>query len=100
MATSRLSLLSRARYTSPIPPLPSKAVISYDPSCWPICSDMFELRHCTEAQLGDAMKFICLVNRETVGNPAQSVEIHLYEVPTFRPCGFRIRKSFNFSDSG
>ena len=31
MATSRLSLVSRARYTSPIPPAPSAPVISYGP---------------------------------------------------------------------
>src|SRR5262249_35904597 len=36
IATPRFSFKSRARYTSPIPPLPSKAVISYEPSCCPI----------------------------------------------------------------
>src|SRR5215467_3493528 len=36
IATSRFSFVSRARYTSPIPPLPSKAVISCDPSWSPI----------------------------------------------------------------
>src|SRR5215475_12215604 len=32
MATSRFSLLSFARYTSPIAPAPMRAVITYDPS--------------------------------------------------------------------
>src|SRR5262249_12517341 len=40
MATSRLSFVSRARYTSPIPPLPSKAVISCEPSRMPIVKAM------------------------------------------------------------
>jgi hypothetical protein len=31
MATSRLSVVSRARYTSPMPPAPSVATISYGP---------------------------------------------------------------------
>src|SRR5882724_10123043 len=34
-ATSRPSLVSRARYTSPIPPAPSGATISYGPSFVP-----------------------------------------------------------------
>ena len=32
MATSRLRRLSRARYTSPMPPAPNGATISYGPS--------------------------------------------------------------------
>src|SRR5215813_7027940 len=39
MATSRLSLVSRARYTSPIPPLPRRAVISSEPSRVPTSND-------------------------------------------------------------
>src|SRR4051812_36615035 len=39
MATSRLSFVSRARYTSPIPPLPSRERISYVPTCVPGDSD-------------------------------------------------------------
>src|SRR5688572_27965608 len=35
MATSRLSLVSRARYTSPMPPAPSSDTTSYEPTCWP-----------------------------------------------------------------
>ena len=35
MATSRLSRGSRARYTSPMPPAPMKATISYGPSVVP-----------------------------------------------------------------
>src|SRR6516164_8548816 len=35
MATSRPSLVSRARYTSPIPPAPIGATISYGPSLSP-----------------------------------------------------------------
>ena len=35
IATSRLSFVSRARYTSPIPPAPSGARISYGPRCTP-----------------------------------------------------------------
>ena len=35
MATSRPSALSRARYTSPMPPAPSADRISYDPSLSP-----------------------------------------------------------------
>ena len=41
MATSRFNFVSRARYTSPIPPLPNSAVISYDPSCVPIVTDKY-----------------------------------------------------------
>src|SRR5262249_6982063 len=40
MATSRLSLLSRARYTSPIPPLPRTAIISSEPSRVPTSTDI------------------------------------------------------------
>src|SRR5262249_11369144 len=36
IATSRFNFASRPRYTSPIPPLPSNAVISYEPSCCPM----------------------------------------------------------------
>src|SRR5688572_30355666 len=35
MATSRFKRVSRARYTSPIPPAPSGATISYEPSLDP-----------------------------------------------------------------
>jgi hypothetical protein len=38
MATSRPSLVSRARYTSPMPPAPSGARISYGPSLVPAVS--------------------------------------------------------------
>src|SRR5215831_242557 len=40
IATSRLSLVSRARYTSPIPPLPRRAVISNEPSRVPTSTDI------------------------------------------------------------
>src|SRR5262249_54032195 len=40
IATSRLSFKSRARYTSPIPPLPSRPVISCEPSCVPMVRAM------------------------------------------------------------
>src|SRR5215831_16838394 len=40
IATSRLSLVSRARYTSPIPPLPRRAVISSEPSRVPTSTDI------------------------------------------------------------
>src|SRR5262249_62055478 len=40
MATSRLSFVSRARYTSPIPPLPRRAVISSEPSRVPTTTDI------------------------------------------------------------
>src|SRR5262249_41795941 len=40
MATSRFSFVSRARYTSPIPPLPSRAVISSEPSRVPTSTDI------------------------------------------------------------
>src|SRR5689334_17416119 len=40
MATSRFSLVSRARYTSPIPPAPSADRISYGPICEPAASDI------------------------------------------------------------
>ena len=36
MATVRLSRVSRARYTSPIPPRPITSRISYDPSDVPL----------------------------------------------------------------
>src|SRR5271167_5070072 len=36
MATMRLRRVSRARYTSPIPPAPSGAMISYGPSLVPV----------------------------------------------------------------
>jgi hypothetical protein len=35
IATSRPSRVSRARYTSPMPPAPSSATIEYGPSCVP-----------------------------------------------------------------
>ena len=38
MATVRSSLVSRARYTSPMPPAPMGAMISYGPSCVPASS--------------------------------------------------------------
>src|SRR5262245_39583051 len=42
MATSRLSLVSRARYTSPMPPSPSFARTSYDATFCPVTSiDLF-----------------------------------------------------------
>src|SRR5262249_10286095 len=41
-ATARSSLVSRARYTSPIPPLPNRAVISYEPSCVPMVIDKYK----------------------------------------------------------
>src|SRR5712691_2897711 len=44
MATSRPSLVSCAWYTSPIPPAPMAAVISYDPSLVP----GFSKRPCAE----------------------------------------------------
>src|SRR6476660_673339 len=34
-ATFRCSRRSRARYTSPIPPAPSRSTTSYGPTCWP-----------------------------------------------------------------
>src|SRR5262244_242898 len=40
IATSRLSLVSRARYTSPIPPFPRRAVISSEPSRVPTTTDI------------------------------------------------------------
>src|SRR5262245_8995163 len=40
MATSRLSFRSRARYTSPIPPLPRRAVIASEPSRVPTPTDI------------------------------------------------------------
>src|SRR5262245_9754414 len=43
IATSRFSFVSVARYTSPMPPLPSKAVISYEPSGVPIVMDKVQL---------------------------------------------------------
>ena len=39
-ATSRLSFVSRPRYTSPIPPLPSNDVIWYEPKCSPISATL------------------------------------------------------------
>ena len=39
-ATDRPSRRSSARYTSPMPPAPSSAVISYDPKRAPTVSDM------------------------------------------------------------
>src|SRR6266496_1896502 len=35
IATSRFSFVSRARYTSPMPPAPRAETISYGPSRWP-----------------------------------------------------------------
>ena len=40
-ATSRPSLMSRARYTSPMPPAPRSASTSSEPSRWPGLSAMF-----------------------------------------------------------
>src|SRR5262249_51682672 len=40
IATSRFNFVSRARYTSPIPPLPRRAVISSEPSRVPTSTDM------------------------------------------------------------
>src|SRR5262249_41564577 len=40
IATSRFSFVSRARYTSPMPPLPRRAVISWEPSCAPMVKGM------------------------------------------------------------
>src|SRR5262245_58437295 len=40
IATSRFNFVSRARYTWPIPPLPSRAVISSEPSRVPTSTDI------------------------------------------------------------
>src|SRR5262249_60795055 len=40
MATSRFSFVSRARYTSPMPPLPRRPVISSEPSRVPTSTDI------------------------------------------------------------
>src|SRR5262249_49363770 len=52
MATSRSSLRSRARHTSPIPPLPSREVTSYDPRVFPISRRIEVARHLMEAPRG------------------------------------------------
>src|SRR5262249_47651346 len=52
MATSRFSFVSRARYTSPIPPLPRRAVISSEPSRVPTSTDMGISLKCNTALRG------------------------------------------------
>src|SRR5262245_27891157 len=50
-ATSRPNLLSRARYTSPIPPTPRTVVMRYAPSCVPAGSVTWSEGGCVEAGL-------------------------------------------------
>src|SRR6202790_1315592 len=51
IATSRLRFLSRARYTSPIPPAPTGARISYEPSTAPVSSAPLSIAGCFRKQL-------------------------------------------------
>src|SRR5213080_3722458 len=53
IATDRSSRVSRARYTSPIPPAPSGATTSYGPSCVPVDRIMIEPDYAIRSDAAD-----------------------------------------------